>query len=253
MLCALCRMTRPRVGGTIKPASTGHERETLHERNGRLHRRRSWVGRSGRRRSAVGGPGHPSDPGRGRRRPPAAGVMPAACPVLQRQPRDRLDVHRRRRQGGQRACATAGCWCPRGKMLGGSSGINYMAYVRGHPGDFDRWAAGGADRLELRRRPALLQEERGSRPDRRHPVDADAHSTEGPSACPCAQPVSPARRTSSRRLSPPASPRATTTAATAADPPASCRSCRRRRVTASGRARITPSSRAKPETRPNLE
>jgi|SRR6516225_5299175 hypothetical protein len=33
---------------------------------------------------------------------------------------------------------------PRGKMLGGSSGINYMMYVRGHPGDFDTWAASGA-------------------------------------------------------------------------------------------------------------
>lgn len=28
---------------------------------------------------------------------------------------------------------------PRGRMLGGSSGINHMAYVRGHPGDFDKW------------------------------------------------------------------------------------------------------------------
>jgi len=29
-------------------------------------------------------------------------------------------------------------------MLGGSSGLNYMAYVRGHPADFDSWAEAGA-------------------------------------------------------------------------------------------------------------
>jgi choline dehydrogenase len=29
-------------------------------------------------------------------------------------------------------------------MLGGSSGLKYMAYVRGHPGDFDSWAKNGA-------------------------------------------------------------------------------------------------------------
>lgn len=33
---------------------------------------------------------------------------------------------------------------PRGKVLGGSSSINAMVHVRGHPGDFDDWAAAGA-------------------------------------------------------------------------------------------------------------
>ena len=34
--------------------------------------------------------------------------------------------------------------CPRGKVVGGSSSINGMVYVRGHAHDFDHWAEAGA-------------------------------------------------------------------------------------------------------------
>lgn len=37
--------------------------------------------------------------------------------------------------------------CMRGRVVGGSSSINAMAYVRGHPRDFDRWAGYGLPNL----------------------------------------------------------------------------------------------------------
>ena len=36
-------------------------------------------------------------------------------------------------------------YIPRGKVVGGSSSINGMVHFRGHPADFDDWAALGCD------------------------------------------------------------------------------------------------------------
>src|SRR4029079_15610544 len=74
--------------------------------------------------------------------PPVAELMPAACPVLQVNPETDWAFTA---DAGKAGLGLQGgrMMVPRGKMLGGSSGIIYMAYVRGHPGDFDAWANDG--------------------------------------------------------------------------------------------------------------
>lgn len=64
---------------------------------------------------------------------------------------------------------------PRGKALGGSSAINAMLYVRGHPADYDEWADLGAEGWDWGSvLPYFLRAERNAR-------GADAlHGAEGP-------------------------------------------------------------------------
>mgnify|MGYP005844313849 CR=1 FL=1 len=77
---------------------------------------------------------------------------------------------------------------PRGKVLGGSSSINGMVYVRGHARDFDHWAEQGAqgwafaDVLPYFRRMESWHGETGDRAWRG--TDGPLHVTRGPRANP---------------------------------------------------------------------
>lgn len=69
---------------------------------------------------------------------------------------------------------------PRGKMLGGSSGINYMAYVRGHPGDFDNWAKQGAAGWSYDDVLPYFRKSEDLASSNEITIDQDAHGTGGP-------------------------------------------------------------------------
>lgn len=76
-------------------------------------------------------------------RPPEREAMPVACASLQLDPETDWMFTGDPGKGGL-GFKNRRMPVPRGKMLGGSSGINYMVWVRGHPGDFDNWERLGA-------------------------------------------------------------------------------------------------------------
>jgi choline dehydrogenase len=81
---------------------------------------------------------------------------------------------------------------PRGKMLGGSSGINYMMYVRGNPGDFDGWAEDGATGWSYAEVLPYFKKSEGLAPSLDIVVDGAAHNTAGRLGVSVRDPILPA-------------------------------------------------------------
>ena len=111
-------------------------------------------------------------------RPPEVSSMPVACAAMQLNPAtDWMYSAEPGKAGlglnGQRIPV------PRGKMLGGSSSINYMVYVRGHPGDFNSWAAGGADGWSYEDVLPYFRKSEGLDVNGDIPIDTPAHNTTG--------------------------------------------------------------------------
>jgi choline dehydrogenase len=67
-----------------------------------------------------------------------------------------------------------------GKMLGGTSGVNYMVYVRGHPGDFNRWAEDAAAGWSYADVLPFFKKSEGLTQSSEIPIDASAHNASGP-------------------------------------------------------------------------
>ena len=120
--------------------------------------------------------------------PPPTELVPAAVASLQNDPT--TDWMFEGDPGGAGKGLVRGrMMVPRGKMLGGSSGLNYMAYVRGHPGDFDSWAAGGAEGWSYEEvLPYFLKAEGFVPSPELHP-DLEAHGSDGPVGVSVRQPV----------------------------------------------------------------
>jgi choline dehydrogenase len=112
-------------------------------------------------------------------RPPPEELMPAACPALQNNPATDWGYTA---DAGKCGLGLEGgrMMVPRGKMLGGSSGLNYLAYVRGHPGDFDAWANAGATGWSYSDVLPYFKKSEGLSPSPDIRIDAESHSQDGP-------------------------------------------------------------------------
>jgi len=121
-------------------------------------------------------------------KPPAAEMVPAAVASLQNDPS--TDWMYQGDPGGVgRGLVGGKMMLPRGKMLGGSSGLNYMAYVRGHPGDFDSWSAGGAEGWSYQEVLPYFRKAEGFVDSPEIVTDPDVHGHDGPVGVSVRQPT----------------------------------------------------------------
>jgi choline dehydrogenase len=111
--------------------------------------------------------------------PPPEELMPAAVSTLQLNPETDW-MYTADAGGAGRGLTDGRMMVPRGKMLGGTSGINYMAYVRGHPGDFDAWAQQGAEGWAYDDVLPYFKKSEGIQPSGDIVVDPEAHNSQGP-------------------------------------------------------------------------
>jgi choline dehydrogenase-like flavoprotein len=112
-------------------------------------------------------------------RPPDVALVPAACAAMQMNPAtDWMYTADPGRAG--LGLVDRRIPVPRGKMLGGSSGLNYMAWVRGHPRDFDAWSEKGAAGWSYAEVLPYFRKSEGFTPCDDIAMDTEAHGFDGP-------------------------------------------------------------------------
>lgn len=112
--------------------------------------------------------------------PPETAAIPLACGGLQRTEVDWAFEDSSSGGHAGRGMINQRLRLPAGKMLGGSTSINYMAYVRGHPNDFNAWEAAGADGWGYNAVLPVFKKSEAFAPRPDVKVDMGDHGIEGP-------------------------------------------------------------------------
>lgn len=125
--------------------------------------------------------------------PPERELMPAACASLQLDPETDWMFWA---DPGKAGLGMKGrrMRVARGKMLGGSSGINYMVWVRGHPHDYDNWAKLGAQGWSYAEVLPAFKRMEDLVPSNEISIDQDAHGQGGPVGIAVRSPMIPSSR-----------------------------------------------------------